>query len=64
MFLRDDERFLVTEKLIRQLTFTGTKDELQSRLQVLTQAGYKQFTIQLVEHQYDALEQWADVFGL
>ena len=64
MFLREDEKFLVTEKLIRQLTFTAEKAELQERIKAFADAGYSQFTIQLVEHQYDALEQWAEVFNL
>lgn len=64
MFLREDEQFLVTEQLIRQLTFTAEKAELQDRLKAFAEAGYSQFTIQLVEHQYDALEQWAEVFNL
>ncbi len=64
MYVREDERFLVTDKLIRQLTFTGTREELSDRLKALADAGYQQFTIQLVEHQYDALEQWAELFNL
>ncbi len=51
-------------QLIRQLTFTAEKAELQDRLKAFAEAGYSQFTIQLVEHQYDALEQWAEVFIL
>ncbi len=64
MYVREDEKFLVTEKLIRQLTFTGNRDDLRDRLKAFADAGYQQFTIQLVEHQYDALEQWAELFNL
>lgn len=64
MFLRDDDRFLVTPELIQSMTFTGQKEELAERLTRLEDAGYRQFTIQLVENHEDALEDWAQVFGL
>ena len=64
MFLRDDEKFLVTESLIKRLTFTGEKADLQERVKQLDEGGYNQFTIQLVEHHESALEEWAEVFGL
>lgn len=64
MFLRDDDRFLVTPELIRSMTFTGEKAELAERLSRLEEAGYRQFTIQLVDGQENALEDWAEVFGL
>jgi 5,10-methylenetetrahydromethanopterin reductase len=64
MFLRDDDRFLVTPELVRSMTFTGERDELAQRVSRLEEAGYRQFAIQLVEGQEDALEDWAEVFSL
>ncbi len=64
MFLREDDRFLVTPELVRSMTFTGERQELAERVSRLEQAGYRQFTIQLVEGHEDALEDWAAVFGL
>lgn len=64
MFVRDDERFLVTPDLIESMTFTGTLEDLQGRVQRLGEAGYSQLTVQLVEGQEDAVEEWARVFGL
>lgn len=64
MFVREDERFLVTPDLIESMTFTGPVEELQERVARLREAGYRQLTIQIVEGQEDALEDWARVFGL
>ena len=43
------------------LSFTGTSDALRSRIEELRDAGYDQFTVQIVEGQEDALEDWAAV---
>lgn len=64
MYLRDDERFLITPELIESLTFTGTRPQLRTRLGALDAAGYSQFCVQLVEGELDALEGWAELFGL
>ncbi len=64
MRVRDDERFLVTPDLIEALTFTGEEAQLKERVGQLADAGYSQLCIQLVEDQYEALEDWARVFGL
>jgi 5,10-methylenetetrahydromethanopterin reductase len=64
MFIRPDERFLVTGDLIEAMTFTGSVEELQERVRRLADAGYNQLTVQLVEGQEDALEDWAKVFRL
>ena len=64
MFVRRDEQHLVTGELIQALTFTGRKDELKERVKRLEEAGYNQFVIQLVEGYDDAIEDWAEVFGL
>lgn len=62
MFLRPEEEPLVTAELIENLTFTGTREDLRDRIRSLEKAGYNQFTIQLVQGQEDALEQWAELF--
>lgn len=64
MFIRPEERFLVTADLIETMTFTGTIEVLQGRVDRLRDAGYSQLTVQLVHGQEDALEDWAQVFRL
>jgi 5,10-methylenetetrahydromethanopterin reductase len=64
MFVRPDERFLVTPELIEAMTFTGDVDSLRARVDRLAAAGYRQLTVQLVEGQEAALEEWAEVFRL
>jgi len=43
------------------MSFTGTADDLRGRIEALRDAGYAQFTIQIVEGQEHALEDWAGV---
>lgn len=62
MFLRDEERELLTADLIRALTFTATRDELVGRLGALKEGGYDQFVVQLVPGHEGALQDWLDVF--
>jgi 5,10-methylenetetrahydromethanopterin reductase len=64
MFIRPEERFLVTGELIESMTFTGEPEALQARVERLREAGYRQVTVQLVEGNEDALEDWARVFRL
>lgn len=64
MFLRPEERSLVSAELIRNMTFTGEPEALRERIARLGDVGYRQFTVQLVEGQLDALEDWARVFEL
>lgn len=64
MFVRPEERFLVSAELIERMTFTGQADSLRDRVERLDAAGYQQLTVQLVEGQEDAIEDWARVFGL
>jgi 5,10-methylenetetrahydromethanopterin reductase len=59
MFLRPEEEPLVSAELIRNLTFTGTEAELRQRLGELEDAGYRQWVIQLVPGQEQAIEDWA-----
>lgn len=64
MFIRPEERFLVTADAVESMTFTGELEALQARVARLAEAGYRQLTVQLVDGQEDALEDWARVFGL
>lgn len=61
LYVRDDERPLLTAELIRQLTFTGTEAELRGKIETLRDAGYNQFVVQVVEGQEHALDDWARV---
>jgi len=63
MFLRPEERHLISAELISMMTFTGTKEALRDRLRAVASAGYSQFVIQIVEHHEAALESWSEVFA-
>ena len=64
MFQRPEEMELMTEEVVSALAeFAATPDVLRERIRALSDAGYSQVTVQLVEHHEDALEQWADVFN-
>jgi alkanesulfonate monooxygenase SsuD/methylene tetrahydromethanopterin reductase-like flavin-dependent oxidoreductase (luciferase family) len=63
MFVKPEERPLLTASLIESYSFTGTAEVLLERLRRLDAAGYSQFTIQLVEGHENALEDWADLFA-
>jgi 5,10-methylenetetrahydromethanopterin reductase len=64
MHLREEEEAIVDGEMIRALTFTGTPDELRAKVDRLAEAGYSQVTVQLVDAHFDALDDWARVFGL
>jgi 5,10-methylenetetrahydromethanopterin reductase len=59
MAVKARERPFVTADMIRQTTFTGTEADLLERVAALRDAGYTQFTIQLVPGQEAAIEDWA-----
>ncbi len=61
MFVRPEEKPFMTKELIEGFTFTATPDVLRGRIEALRDAGYSQFTVQLVEGQEDALSDWAKV---
>jgi len=63
MFLRPEEHDVCTADLIRTLTFTGTKPELQDRLRELRAVGYNHFAIHIRHGHPEMLEDWADVFA-
>jgi 5,10-methylenetetrahydromethanopterin reductase len=58
MAVKAAERPFVTAELIRRTTFTGTEPDLLERIAALRDAGYTQFTIQLVPGQEQAIEDW------
>ena len=58
MAVKDVERPFVTAEMIRQTTFTGTEPDLLDRIAALREAGYTQFTIQLIPGQEHAIEDW------
>ncbi len=61
MFVKPEEREFVTAELIRDTSFTATEPELKKRIGDLRDAGYTQFTIQIVPGQEDAIEDWARI---
>ena len=57
----EEERFL-TEDVMRLTTTTATAPELVDRIRKLRDAGYDQFTVQLVYGHENALDRWVKVF--
>jgi len=64
MFIRPEEVPFITEDIILNSTFTATREVLVERIRELEHAGYSQFTIQLVEGQESAIDDWAEVMAL
>lgn len=58
MAVKPMERPFVTAEMIRLTTFTGQEADLLERIAALRDAGYTQFTIQLVPGQEHAIEDW------
>lgn len=63
MFLRAEEHEVCTADLIRTLTFTASKLELQDRIRELRAAGYNHFAIHIRHRHPEMLEEWSDVFA-
>jgi len=61
IYLRDDEKHLITGELIKNMTFTGTVSELCDRVAAVRDGGYDQFAVQIVQGHEDAIEDWAKV---
>jgi 5,10-methylenetetrahydromethanopterin reductase len=61
MAVKDIERPYVTAEMIQQTTFTAPEAEIVNRVRALRDAGYRQFTIQLVPGQEAAIEDWARI---
>ena len=61
MFVKPGEQKFITAELIRDTSFTATETELKGRIGDLRDAGYDQFTIQIVPGQEDAIEDWGQI---
>jgi 5,10-methylenetetrahydromethanopterin reductase len=61
MAVKDSERRFVTGELIRAMTFTGTEAQLTRRIADMRDAGYTEFTIQVVPGQEHAIADWARI---
>lgn len=59
LFVRPEERPFITADLIRASSFTAPMEELLRRVGSLRDAGYTQFTVQILPGQELALEDWA-----
>jgi alkanesulfonate monooxygenase SsuD/methylene tetrahydromethanopterin reductase-like flavin-dependent oxidoreductase (luciferase family) len=63
MFLRPEEQEVCTADLIRTLTFTATRPELQERVRDLAAAGYTHFAVNIRHGHPEMLEDWAEIFS-
>ena len=61
MFMKPEERPFVTADLIRETTFTAPEPVLRQRIEALRNAGYTQFTVQIVPGQEQAIEDWGRI---
>ncbi len=61
IFVRDDERHLITADLIRQTTMTGEVGELRERFQELKVLGYDQVIFLVHPGEEAVLEEWIKV---
>jgi len=61
MFVRPDEERFLTPDLLRDMTFTGTADDLRDRIRALRDAGYQQFSVFLAPGHEDAMTDWIRV---
>ena len=61
LFLRDDEKHLITGDLIRQTTMTAEVDELRERFQELKRLGYDQAIFHVPPGEEALLEDWVRV---
>jgi 5,10-methylenetetrahydromethanopterin reductase len=64
MYLREEEKALISPELVRATTLSGSADELAERIARLAEAGYHQFALQLVQgEEEEQLNDWAGVFA-
>ncbi len=61
VFVRDDERHLLTADLIRSTTMTATVPELRERFQELKRMGYDQIVFLVHPGEEDVLQDWVKV---
>jgi 5,10-methylenetetrahydromethanopterin reductase len=61
IFLKDEERPLITADLIRRTTFTATAPEITQRIGALRDAGYSQFVVPIIPGCEDSIEEWGRI---
>ena len=61
MFVKPEEKPFVTAEMIRISSFTATEAELKRRVGDLRDAGYTEFTVQIVPGQEPAIEDWGRI---
>ncbi|MCO6418181.1 LLM class flavin-dependent oxidoreductase [Siccirubricoccus sp. KC 17139] len=61
MFLKESEKPFISAEMIRISSFTATEAELKRRIGDLRDAGYTEFTVQLVPGQEAAIEDWGRI---
>ena len=61
MFVKPEEKRFVTAELIKATSFTASEREIIERILKLRDAGYTQFTIQLVPGHEAAIDDWARI---
>ncbi|UYN95599.1 MAG: LLM class flavin-dependent oxidoreductase [Enhydrobacter sp.] len=61
MFVKPEEKRFVTAKMIAETSFTATEGEIKQRIAALRDAGYSQFTVQLVPGHEAAIADWARI---
>jgi 5,10-methylenetetrahydromethanopterin reductase len=61
MFVKPEEKPFVTSELIKATSFTASEREITERIIRLRDAGYSQFTIQLVPGEEAAIEDWGRI---
>ena len=61
MFVKAEEKRFVTAKMIAETSFTASEAEIRNRIAALRDAGYSQFTIQLVPGHEKAIEDWGRI---
>ena len=61
MFVKPEERPFLTADLIRATSMTATEREIRERIATLGDAGYTQFTVQLIPGQEAAIADWARI---
>jgi len=61
LFLRDDEAPLLTGEFIREMSFTGSAQELADKVKALRDLGYTGVSFVVLPHLADSVDDWARV---
>jgi 5,10-methylenetetrahydromethanopterin reductase len=61
MFVRPDERRLITAEMIRRTSFIGTAADLTQRIGALQEAGFDQVVFSIPPGQEHAIEDWGRI---